>query len=78
MSTETSASDLLIDRLEIRDFRQFEHLEIKRLARVNLVVGKNGVGKTSLLEAIRILATIGAPHSSRSSPSSLASPALFA
>ena len=62
MSTVTSESDLLVDRLEIRGFRRFEHLDIKRLARVNLIVGRNGVGKTSLLEAIRILATIGNPN----------------
>jgi len=62
MSTEADHNDLSIDCLEIRDFRQYEHLRIDRLARVNLIVGKNGVGKTSLLEAIRLLATIGAPH----------------
>src|SRR5262245_48267748 len=62
MSTARNRDDLLIDRLEIRDFRQYEHLTIDRLARVNLIVGRNGAGKTSVLEAIRILATIGAPH----------------
>ncbi len=54
--------ELLIDRLDITDFRQYARLNIERLARVNLIVGRNGIGKTSLLEAIRILATIGAPH----------------
>jgi hypothetical protein len=54
--------ELAVDRLDIIDFRQFADLRIERLARVNLVVGKNGTGKTSILEAIRILATIGAPH----------------
>jgi ABC-type transport system involved in cytochrome c biogenesis ATPase subunit len=62
MSTNDGQTDLLIDRLEIRDFRQYEHLSIDRLGRINLIVGKNGVGKTSLLEAVRILATVGAPH----------------
>jgi ABC-type transport system involved in cytochrome c biogenesis ATPase subunit len=55
-------AELLLDRLEIIDFRQYPRLNIERLGRVNLIVGKNGIGKTSLLEAIRILATIGAPH----------------
>jgi predicted ATPase len=53
-------SELLIDRLHIKDFRQFEDLRIERLGRVNLIVGRNGVGKTSLLEAVRVLATAGA------------------
>lgn len=54
--------ELVVDRLNIIDFRQFADLRIERLARVNLIVGKNGAGKTSILEAIRVLATIGAPH----------------
>ena len=49
-------SDLILDSLEIKNVRLFKHLEIERLGRVNLIVGKNGVGKTSLLEAIRIYA----------------------
>ena len=49
-------SDLILDSLEIKNFRLFKHLEIERLGRVNLIVGKNSVGKTSLLEAIRIYA----------------------
>ena len=43
-------SDLILDSLEIKNFRLFKHLEIERLGRVNLIVGKNGVGKTALLE----------------------------
>ena len=52
-------SDLILDSLEIKNFRLFKHLEIERLGRVNLIVGKNSVGKTSLLEAIRIFASRG-------------------
>ena len=37
----------------------FEKLEIPILKRVNLIAGKNNCGKTSLLEAIRILASFG-------------------
>ena len=44
-------SDLILDSLEIKNFRLFKHLEIERLGRVNLIVGKNGVGKSTLLEA---------------------------
>lgn len=45
----------MIDELEITNFRGFSHLELKGLKRVNLVVGENNAGKTSLLEAILIL-----------------------
>lgn len=34
------------------NFRGFEHLELKGLKRVNLIVGRNNAGKTSLLEGI--------------------------
>ncbi len=50
-------SELHLDSLEIKNFRCFEHLTIEKLGRVNLIVGKNSVGKTCLLEAIRIYAT---------------------
>ncbi|MDQ2903107.1 MAG: AAA family ATPase [Ktedonobacteraceae bacterium] len=54
-------SNLILNSLEIRNFRAFEHLQIERLGRVNLIVGKNNVGKTSLLEAIQLYASRGAP-----------------
>jgi len=44
--------------LEIRNFRTFSRLAIQRLGRVNLVVGKNNVGKTTLLEALRLYGSI--------------------
>ena len=50
---------LILDSLEIRSFRGFHHLQIERLGRVNLVVGKNNVGKSSLLEALRLYACRG-------------------
>jgi len=50
-------SDLHLDSLEIKNFRCFEHLVIEKLGRVNLIVGKNSVGKTALLEAIWLLAS---------------------
>jgi AAA15 family ATPase/GTPase len=47
-------SELLLDSLEIKGYRCFEHLTIEKLGRVNLIVGKNNVGKTALLEALWI------------------------
>ena len=49
-------SELLINSLEITGYRTFRHLEIPKLGRVNLIVGKNNVGKTALLEAIELYA----------------------
>ena len=50
-------SNLILNSLEIRNFRAFRDLQIEHLGRVNLLVGKNNVGKTSLLEAIRLYAS---------------------
>ncbi len=44
----------MIPSLEIRNYRLFKHLTIETLGRVNLVTGKNNVGKTSLLEALQL------------------------
>ncbi len=52
-------SELLLDSLEIKGYRCFEHLTIEKLGRVNLIVGKNNVGKTALLEALWIYARRG-------------------
>lgn len=60
--TETSKkkkSDLLLDSLDIIGYRCFEHLTIEKLGKVNLIVGKNNVGKTALLEALWIYARRG-------------------
>jgi ABC-type dipeptide/oligopeptide/nickel transport system ATPase component len=48
--------ELLFDSLEIRNFRLFRHLQIERLGRVNLLVGRNNTGKTAVLEALQLYA----------------------
>jgi AAA15 family ATPase/GTPase len=55
-------SDLILDSLEIENFKAFKRLTIDRLARVNLIVGKNNVGKTCLLEALWLYASRGNPE----------------
>lgn len=52
---------LLLDSLEIRNFRGFQHLQIEKLGRVNLIVGKNNIGKSSLLDALDLYARRGTP-----------------
>jgi predicted ATPase len=46
----------MLDSLLIKNFRSLEHLEVPRLGRLNLIVGKNNTGKSSVLEALRIYA----------------------
>ena len=46
-----------IDNITIKRFRTFRKLHVHGLGRVNLIVGKNNTGKSSFLEAVRILAT---------------------
>lgn len=46
----------MIEALHIEGFRAFRELEVTGLGRVNLVVGRNAVGKSSLLEAIGVIA----------------------
>lgn len=55
-------SELLLDSLEIKGYRCFEHLTINKLDRINLIVGKNSVGKTAFLEAVWIYANENGHH----------------
>lgn len=54
-------NQLILDSLLIEKFRTFEHLEIPKLGKVNLIVGRNSVGKTCLLEALWLYAHRGNP-----------------
>ncbi len=49
----------MFECLQIRNFRGFNELKIDQLSDINLIAGKNNVGKTSLLEAIFLLAGAG-------------------
>jgi predicted ATPase len=51
----------MLSDLHIENFRSFKNLDLKNLGRVNLVVGKNNMGKTSLLEAVTMLVTLKRP-----------------
>ncbi|RKH34300.1 ATP-binding protein [Corallococcus praedator] len=46
----------LLPSFRIQGFRAFRDLQIPRLGRVNLLVGKNNVGKTTALEALKVYA----------------------
>ena len=60
MSTEElDSKELHLPDLVVKGFRGIEDLKISRLGRVNLISGKNGVGKTTLLDAVRAYAARG-------------------
>ncbi len=56
---------MLVTRLWLADFRSYERLELDLSTGLTAISGPNGVGKTNLLEAIGLLATLksfrGAP-----------------
>jgi len=53
----------MISSLEIQGYRGFERFELSGLGRVNLLVGTNNSGKTSILESIFLLMSAGDPAS---------------
>lgn len=59
---ETPINRLHLPDLSISGFRGIQKLQIRRLGRVTLLAGKNGIGKTSVLEAVRLYASRGRRH----------------
>jgi ABC-type branched-subunit amino acid transport system ATPase component len=59
MSDNTGDDSLHVPSLRIEGFRGIDSLTINRLGRVTLLAGQNGTGKTTVLDAIRILADRG-------------------
>ena len=45
---------LMVESLNVQNFRCFRQLELHGLRRINIVVGDNASGKTALLESIRL------------------------
>jgi hypothetical protein len=52
----------MLTSFSIKNFRLFDKLEISRLGRINLVVGRNNSGKSALLEGIEIYCSNAQPH----------------
>lgn len=59
MTHETPRNGLHLPTLTIAAFRGIRELSIGRLGRVTLLTGNNGVGKTTVLEAVRVFAARG-------------------
>ncbi len=49
----------MLDSLNIKNYRNLRKLSISSLGKVNLIIGKNNTGKSTLLEAIAVYATKG-------------------
>lgn len=57
--SDKRANALHLPDLSIAGFRGIEQLSIARLGRVTLLAGRNGVGKTTVLDAVRVYAARG-------------------
>ena len=55
---------MIVTRLELRDFRNYEAAELQLPVGLAVVVGPNGAGKTNLLEAVYFGCTGGSPRTS--------------
>ena len=53
---------LHLPSLSIKGFRGIKDLSISRLGRVTLLAGKNGIGKTTVLDAVRVYAAQAHPY----------------
>lgn len=53
------STDISLPDLSVKGFRGIKDLSISRLGRVTLFTGENGVGKTTLLDTIRVYASRG-------------------
>lgn len=61
MPSEQNMDEHFYEQLKIEKFRGIKSLEIDDLARVNLFVGRNNCGKTSVLEAASLLTGMSDP-----------------
>lgn len=52
-----------IEKVELRDFRNYADESVELVPGVNLIVGRNAQGKTNLLEAVCCLGGLGSPRS---------------
>lgn len=60
-SPKTDAPRALLGSLKVENFRILQDFEVRKLGRVNLIVGKNNSGKSTVLEALRIYAGAANP-----------------
>ncbi|MGO8735078.1 MAG: ATP-dependent nuclease [Terriglobia bacterium] len=54
---------MYVSHLVVRNFRALEDIEFDLIPRVNVIVGPNAVGKTTVLQALRLVKALLAPRS---------------
>lgn len=59
---------MIIEHLSLKDFRNYAEAELELLPGPNVLVGRNGQGKTNLAEAVAYLATLGSHRVSSDAP----------
>jgi len=52
---------MIVSSLKVQNYKLLKDLEIGKLGQINLIVGKNNSGKSTVLECLRILASGGNP-----------------
>ena len=55
----------MIREIEVQNYKCYEHLRINDCARLNVIVGANGIGKTALLESIFLPLSSGTEAAAR-------------
>ena len=61
MADQLERQGLRLPSLRILGFRGIDNFSVPQLGRVTLLAGRNGVGKTTVLEAVRVYASRGRP-----------------
>ena len=59
---------MIVEQLGLRDFRNYAEVDVSLSAGANVFVGRNGQGKTNLVEAVAYLATLGSHRVSSDAP----------
>ena len=59
---------MIVEQLGLTDFRNYAAADVSLSAGANLFVGRNGQGKTNLVEAVAYLATLGSHRVSSDAP----------
>lgn len=59
---------MIVEQLGLKDFRNYAGVDVALSAGANVFIGRNGQGKTNLVEAVAYLATLGSHRVSNDAP----------
>ena len=59
---------MIVEQLGLKDFRNYAEVDVSLSTGANVCVGRNGQGKTNLVEAVAYLATLGSHRVSSDAP----------